>query len=71
MVVKIEERDTGLVFVVSEQKRSNKNTSGIIQVSDDAMCALEYLKFQTGMPITRIATELILYAAKHYSIEKA
>ena len=70
MGVKIEERDNGLVFVVSEQKRnSSKNSSGIIQVSQEALSALEYIKFQTGLPITRVATELILYGAKHYHIE--
>lgn len=67
-MVKIEDKNGELTFTVGKNDTTN-NKSGIIQISPEAMYALETIKTQTGLPITRIATALILFAKDHYSVE--
>lgn len=67
-MVKIKDCKGELVFTVEKPDVIN-NKSGIIQVSPEAMYTLEKIKAETGLPTTRIATELILFAKDHYSVK--
>ncbi len=66
-MVKVKDQKGELVFTI-EKPDIVKNRSGIVQVSPEAMYVLEEIKAKTGLPTTRIATELILFANDHYSV---
>ena len=67
-LVKIEDKNGELVFTIEKPDVIN-NKSGFIQVTPEAMYALEQIKAKTGLPTTKIATELILFAKDHYSVK--
>ena len=67
-LVKIEDKNGELVFTIEKPDVIN-NKSGIIQVTPEVMYALEQIKAKTGLPTTKIATELILFAKDHYSVK--
>lgn len=69
MATKVEDNNGELVFTVQKQEFLNRNKSGVVQISPEAMYALEIIKAETKLPTNRIATELILFATKHYSIK--
>lgn len=68
-MVDIKDKGEQLVFSITDET-SNKATGLIVRVYEDASQVIESICGETGLSKSEVASALINYAGKHYTIEK-
>lgn len=68
-MVNIKEEGGELVFAVDVASGISP-TGNIVRVSADAARVIEEIRAETGLSTQAVASALITYAGKHYSVEK-